>query len=120
MSTGCRSAPAAAPGSTTTSRSTPSTSCASRLGKSWNTNRIGGLREPHDVAILLDGAPVEVLTVAPAVRRPAATQSLYQRDDRPADADLVVRAPVAAGPHTVGAAFVSQGAELVERHRQPF
>ena len=90
------------------------------LGKSWNTNRIGGLREPHDVAILLDGAPVEVLTVAPPVRRPAATQSLYQRDDRPADADLVVRVPVAAGPHTVGAAFVSQGAEMVERHRQPF
>ena len=90
------------------------------LGKSWNTNRIGGLREPHDVAILLDGAPVEVLTVAPPARRPAATQSLYQRDDRPADADLFVRVPVGAGPHTVGAAFVSQGAELVERHRQPF
>ncbi len=91
------------------------------LGKSWNTNRIGGLREPHDVAILLDGAPVEVLTVTPPVRRPAATQSLlYQPDDRPADADLVVRVPVAAGPHTVGAAFVSRGAELVERHRQPF
>ena len=90
------------------------------LGKSWNTNRIGGLREPHDVAILLDGAPVEVLTVSPPARRPAATQSLYQGDDRPADADLFVRVPVAAGPHTVGAAFVSQGAGLVERHRQPF
>ena len=91
------------------------------LGKSWNTNRIGGLREPHDVAILLDGAPVEVLTVAPRARRPAAAQSLlYQPDDRPADADLFVRIPVEAGPHTVGAAFVSQGGELVERHRQPF
>ena len=90
------------------------------LGKSWNTNRIGGLREPHDVAILLDGAPVEVLTVSPPARRPAATQSLYQGDDRPADADLFVRVPVAAGPHVVGAAFVSQGAGLVERHRQPF
>ena len=90
------------------------------LGKSWNTNRIGGLREPHDVAILLDGAPVEVLTVSPPARRPAATQSLDQRDDRPADADLFVRVPVAAGPHVVGAAFVSQGAGLVERHRQPF
>ena len=91
------------------------------LGKSWNTNRIGGLREPHDVAILLDGAPVEVLTVSPRARRPAAAQSLlYQPDDRPADADLFVRVPVAAGPHTVGAAFVSQGGELVERHRQPF
>ena len=91
------------------------------LGKSWNTNRIGGLREPHDVAILLDGAPVEVLTVSPPARRQAATQSvLYQTADRPADADLFVRVPVAAGPHTVGAAFVSQGGELVERHRQPF
>ena len=90
------------------------------LGKSWNTNRIGGLREPHDVAILLDGAPVEVLTVTPPARRPAATQSLYQPDDRPADADLFVRVPVTAGPHTVGAAFVSHGGELVERHRQPF
>ena len=91
------------------------------LGKSWNTNRIGGLREPHDVAILLDGAPVEVLTVSPPARRQAATQSvLYQRDDRPADADLFVRVPIEAGPHTVGAAFVSRGGELVERHRQPF
>ncbi len=91
------------------------------LGKSWNTNRIGGLREPHDVAILLDGAPVDVLTVSPPARRQAATQSvLYQQDDRPADADLYVRVPVAAGPHTVGAAFVSRGGELVERHRQPF
>ena len=91
------------------------------LGKSWNTNRIGGLREPHDVAILLDGAPVEVLTVSPPARRQAATQSvLYQTADRPADADLFVRVPVAAGPHTVGAAFVSQGGGLVERHRQPF
>ena len=91
------------------------------LGKSWNTNRIGGLREPHDVAILLDGAPVEVLTVSPPARRQAATQSvLYQTADRPADADLFVRVPVTAGPHTVGAAFVSRGGELVERHRQPF
>ena len=91
------------------------------LGKSWNNNRIGGLREPHDVAILLDGAPVEVLTVSPPARRQAATQSvLYQTADRPADADLFVRVPVAAGPHTVGAAFVSRGGELVERHRQPF
>ena len=90
------------------------------LGKSWNTNRIGGLREPHDVVILLDGAPVEVLRVTPPVRRPAATQSLYQPDDRPADAGLVVRVPVEAGPRTVGAAFVGKGTELVERHRQPF
>ena len=59
--------------------------------------------------------------MSPPARRQAATQSvLYQTADRPADADLFVRVPVAAGPHTVGAAFVSQGGELVERHRQPF
>ncbi|MEE2636787.1 MAG: DUF1592 domain-containing protein [Acidobacteriota bacterium] len=114
------------------------------LGKSWNSNRVGGLREPHDVVITLDGEPVSVLTVVPparSVRRPVQTQrpsqtssqgqeetaaqravgqSLYQPDTRPADADLFVRVPVTAGPHRVGAAFVSHGTELVERHRQPF
>lgn len=116
------------------------------LGKSWNSNRIGGLRAPHEVVITVDGAPVRVLTVAPAPRpsrrseqrqRPQQEQSpqsvqqdparpravgqfLYQPGGRPADADLVVRLPVTAGPHIVGAAFVSQGTELVERHRQPF
>jgi len=98
------------------------------LGKSWNSNRVGGLREPHDVVITLDGEPVSVLTVAPparSTRRPTQTQrtanrSLYQPDTRPADADLFARVPVTAGPHIVGAAFVSHGTELVERHRQPF
>ncbi|MCY4077020.1 MAG: DUF1587 domain-containing protein, partial [Acidobacteria bacterium] len=27
------------------------------LGKSWNSNRVGGLRRPHDVVITLDGEP---------------------------------------------------------------
>ncbi len=119
------------------------------LGKSWNSNRVGGLREPHDVVITVDGEPVKVMTVEPPrrpQRRPAQQQQqqgqgqrqgqeqpqqqqqqqqfvnqfLYQPGGRPADADLVVRVPVNAGPRTVGAAFVSKGFELVERHRQPF
>ena len=115
------------------------------LGKSWNSNRVGGLRSPHDVVITVDGAPVRVLTVAPAPRPgrrspqqersqleesrqsdPArsrvsqANQFLYQPDVRPADAELVVRVPITAGSHIVGATFVNKGNELVERHRQPF
>ena len=91
------------------------------LGKSWNSNRVGGLREPHDVVITLDGAPVRVLTVEPRSRRhPSRVSDLYDQPDRSADADLVARLPVTAGAHTVGAAFVSQGSALIERHRQPF
>ena len=90
------------------------------LGKSWNTNRVGGLQQPDDVVITLDGEPVRVMTVTPRPRR-AAGQSLdYQPVDRPADADLAVRIPVTAGPHVVGAAFVDRDPGLVERHRQPF
>ena len=113
------------------------------LGKSWNSNSVGGLRAPHDVVITIDGEPVKVMTVT-RPRRPrrppaqqqqqgqqqaqqqqaqqqqAVGQGLYQPGGKPADADLVVRVPVAAGPRTIGAAFVSKGFELVERHRQPF
>ena len=92
------------------------------LGKSWNSNRIGGLRKPHDVIFTLDGEPLKVLTVEPVSRRDPSALSAdqYSQPDRPADADLFVRIPVTAGPHVVGAAFVSQGSGVVERRRQPF
>jgi len=99
------------------------------LGKSWNNNSVRGLREPHDVVITVDGEPVKVVTVArPQQRRQSGAQrqqqvvnqGFYQAGGRAADADLVVRVPLAAGPRTVGATFVSKGFELVERHREPF
>ena len=92
------------------------------LGKSWNSNRIGGLRKPHDVIFTLEGEPLKVLTVEPVSRRDPSALSAdqYSQPDRPADADLFVRIPVTAGPHVVGAAFVSQGSGVVERRRQPF
>ena len=92
------------------------------LGKSWNSNRIGGLRKPHDVVFTLDGEPVKVLAVEPVSRRDPSALSAdqYSQPDRPADADLFVRIPVTAGPHVVGAAFVSQGSGVIERRRQPF
>ncbi|MCH7749659.1 MAG: DUF1592 domain-containing protein [Acidobacteria bacterium] len=117
------------------------------LGKSWNSNSVGGLRAPQDVVITVDGEPVTVLTVTrpqrrrrpPAQQQPpqqpqqnqqqqaqreqqqqAVSQFLYQPGGKAADADLFVRLRVMAGPRTVGAAFVSQGFQLLERHRQPF
>ena len=39
------------------------------LGKSWNSNSVGGLRGPHDVVITVDGEPVTVITVTPPQRR---------------------------------------------------
>ncbi len=90
------------------------------LGKSWNTNRVGGLQQPHDVVVTLDGEPLRVMTVTPTPRRAPGQSLQYQPVDRPADADLVVRIPVTAGPHVVGAAFVDRDPGLVERHRQPF
>ena len=90
------------------------------LGKSWNSNRVGGLRQPHDVVITLDGEPVRVMTVTPQPRPGRGQSAQYQPVDRPADADLAVRIPVPAGPHVVGAAFVVRDPGLVERHRQPF
>ena len=90
------------------------------LGKSWNSNRVGGLRRPHDVVITLDGEPVEVLTVTPQPRGGRGQSPQYQPVDRPADADLAVRIRATAGPHVIGAAFVDRDPGLVERHRQPF
>ena len=110
------------------------------LGKSWNSNSVGGLRGPQDVVITVDGEPVTTLTVTPPQRpsRPppaqqqppqqqtqaqqqqAAIQAFSQPGGDAADADLFVRVPVAAGPRTIGATFLSQGYQLRERHRQPF
>jgi len=118
------------------------------LGKSWNSNSVGGLRGPQDVVITVDGEPVTTLTVTRPqrpTRRPPAQQEPPQQLDpdqpsaltraqqaqaaiaafsqpggRAADADLFVRLPVAAGPRTIGATFLSQGYQLRERHRQPF
>ena len=124
------------------------------LGKSWNSNSVGGLRGPQEVVITVDGEPVTTLTVTrpqrpsrrpnrqrrpppqqqppqppdPAQTQPqgqeppqqAVGQDFYQPGGKAADADLVVRVLVAAGPRTVGAAFVSQGFQLLERHREPF
>ncbi len=81
-----------------------------RLTRDRN-EEVEGLREPHEVDVLLDSRPVNTLTVAP----PTA-----DRDFEKVDAHLKVRVRVSAGPHRLGVTFVKQPSSLLETKRQPY
>lgn len=82
-----------------------------RLSRNRDSN-IGGLsrtRGDHTLELLLDRTPVATFTiVAPE-----------DGDDTLIDANLIARVPVTAGPHTLAATFVKNGASLLETERQP-
>src|SRR4029077_2214887 len=73
-------------------------------------DEIEGLKEPHDLEILLDKERVERFTVQP----PPKGQS-----DQAVDANLKTRIKVTAGPHKVGVTFVKKSSSLLETPRQP-
>jgi mono/diheme cytochrome c family protein len=80
-----------------------------RLTRDRNED-IEGLREPHDLELLLDRERVQLFTVEPPRgKNPAA-----------ADGHLKVRIAVEAGPHEVGAAFIKRPSALLETERQPY
>jgi hypothetical protein len=81
-----------------------------RLTRDRN-EEVEGLKEPHDLEILLDGERVASFTLIPP--RQAA-------DHQTADANLKARLPVTAGPHKLGVTFVRNGASLLETKRQPY
>ncbi len=72
---------------------------------------IEGLREPHELEVLLDRKRVAAFTVKP----PARGQS-----DAQVDKNLKARVTVAAGLHDLGATFVQHPASLQETKRQPY
>jgi mono/diheme cytochrome c family protein len=80
-----------------------------RLTRDRNED-IEGLREPHELELLLDKQRLQLFTVEPP------------RGEKPpaADGHLQVRVPVKAGPHEVGAAFLKQSSALLETERQPY
>ena len=80
-----------------------------RLTRDRN-EEVEGLREPHDVVVLLDRAPVGSFTVRPPGP---------DRDFEAVDRHLRVRVPVTAGPHAVGVTFVKNPTSLLETRRQP-
>ena len=81
-----------------------------RLTRDRN-EEVEGLREPHELEVLLDRAPVKSFTVAPPKG---------DRNFEKVDAHLKVRVPVTAGPHQLGVTFLKNPSSLLESKRQPY
>jgi Protein of unknown function (DUF1592)/Protein of unknown function (DUF1588)/Protein of unknown function (DUF1587)/Protein of unknown function (DUF1585)/Protein of unknown function (DUF1595)/Planctomycete cytochrome C len=80
-----------------------------RLARDRNED-VEGLREPHDVEVLLDRERIASFNVTPP-KSP--------RDHQTADAHLKARIRVTAGPHNLGVTFVKKSSSLLETKRQP-
>jgi hypothetical protein len=83
---------------------------AVRLARDRNEH-VEGLREAHEVELMLDGQRLRLFTVQPPPKG---------RDHQLVDRDLHVRVPVRAGPHVVAAAFPKRPSLLLETERQPY
>lgn len=81
-----------------------------RLARDRNEH-VEGLREPHELEVLVDRETRATFTVNPP---------RTEADHQTADAHLKARIRVAAGPHQVGVAFVKQPSSLLETKRQPY
>ncbi len=80
-----------------------------RLTRDRN-DEVEGLRERHQLELLLDGKRVTSFTVEPP----------RDRNFDKVDQHLKARVAVKAGPHQVGVTFVKNPSSLLETKRQPF
>lgn len=80
-----------------------------RLARDRNEH-VEGLREPHELEVLLDRERMGLFTVTPP----------RGSDHSSVDADLQTRIDVAAGPHEIGVTFLKQSSSLLETKRQPY
>jgi hypothetical protein len=81
-----------------------------RLARDRN-EEIEGLREEHELELLLDREHVESFKVAP----PKGNKNFELVDQH-----LKIRIPVTAGPHQVAVTFVKNPTALLETKRQPY
>jgi hypothetical protein len=72
---------------------------------------VEGLREPHDLEVLLDRKSVASFTVKPPGKS--------EGHDK-VDANLKARIAMTAGPHDLGVTFVQNPPSLLETKRQPY
>jgi mono/diheme cytochrome c family protein len=84
------------------------------LQRDRNEN-VEGLTEPHQVELTLDGARLQLFTVAPKRNQ----MGVYYADES-VDKHLNTRISVTAGPHQLGVIFPRKTAALVETERQPY
>ena len=89
-----------------------------RLARDRNEH-VEGLRESHDLELLIDRERIETFTVAPPDLMSDVALN-YQPSQDDVDDHLVVRAPVTAGPHDVGVTFPARPWVLLETARQPY
>jgi hypothetical protein len=80
-----------------------------RLTRDRN-EEVEGLREPHELEVLLDREQVKSFTVSPP------TDKNFEK----VDAHLKFRIPVTAGPHQLGVTFLKNPSALLETKRQPY
>jgi Protein of unknown function (DUF1592)/Protein of unknown function (DUF1588)/Protein of unknown function (DUF1585)/Protein of unknown function (DUF1587)/Protein of unknown function (DUF1595)/Planctomycete cytochrome C len=80
-----------------------------RLARDRNED-VEGLREPHDLEVLLDRERCASFKITPPKSA---------RDHQTADAHLKARIRVTAGPHDLGVTFLKNSSSLLETRRQP-
>jgi hypothetical protein len=78
-----------------------------------NTDFTRGLERPHEFEITVDGERVFVHTIGGTLPGEAPKSDQY-------DAELRVRVPVTAGPHTITAAFLQESRSPNPHRLQPF
>jgi len=81
-----------------------------RLARDRNEH-VEGLREPHELEVLLDRERKALFTVMPPKS---------ETDHQTADTHLKTRFDVTAGPHNLGATFLKNPSSLLETKRQPY
>jgi mono/diheme cytochrome c family protein len=80
-----------------------------RLARDRNEH-VEGLKEAHEVLILIDKEQVKSFTVKPPGKE----------DHAHVDDHVKVRLPVKAGPHDLGVTFLKNPTDLIETLRQPY
>ena len=81
-----------------------------RLTRDRN-DEVEGLREPHDMVVLLDREQVQSFTI-----KPPHSGEGHQY----VDAHLKFRLPTQAGPHELGVTFLKNPTSVLETKRQPY
>lgn len=78
---------------------------------------VEGLKESHDLELLIDLESKKGFTVRPPGGKP--TEGWEKPTHENVDRHLVVRLPIEAGPHDVGVTFLKKPSSLLESKRQP-
>ena len=73
--------------------------------------QVEGLREPHQVELLLDSERIRLFEVVPP---------RHVGDHSAVDKHLKVRIPISAGPHQLGVTFLKKPWAVLETDRQPY